>query len=760
MGNELEDKTAEQNDLSARVAEEAKGFSDRVSGAIKERNEAGLRGNAAYMGAGVGFYNAVQQFRTSDMGEAAQRDFADAGQQFADAWAEAHGMQPGQVRAQMTFDRNGEPHVRLYQGEDNFPVNYSYEKMEEHLRKNGYLDETDKALKGQLGIAESAPAAPEQQAAGKPAKYSDPIGDLLEYAGKMPPGARAMIVERGIKQLGLGDEDANMLRSALSGENFWETPKAAAGSGGKASSGGGGGGTAGDLLGGDAGPAPTEEEMTNAVMGGEWGKHLSQPAAGGEQGKGSGGSADDLLSGKSGQPPAQNPASTNSSALEEAVNKGLQAMDDFVAGKRTLDGKPVETPTEEPPKGAAGEGAGAEGGAAAAKPDEKPAEPEPYMVGQANLRDEKQLAKVEANLKKQGFVVREINGEHYMWHPKAKVWMASDGHTVVERNGTFVDSGVAKGKLHWVDEGRKILKANGPGGQGDVKETVLPGQEHNEDVPQDFIKYLQFKNAANGGFSDDPGDDDESSSRTEARVSAVESGPNGEKGSLTIARRFNNLVGEKERATVKDEDGKIDPVSTFNNTMAIQKDLIAQFDALPDKEKRRALSNLDDYGRSEFFAAQNIVRADAVFNEIANAKGAAGIIAAIEKTIGPLSDEDKEKLQDAEAADLLALQKDKAFEERMKRLAKRKAKFRRSMNASAEEDDDPQLASEIASAWAEKHHAKMRSWSENGVPASGKAENGRAPKIRRINLRSDGTADPLEREKIKRKYGIDVDATA
>ena len=176
MGNELEDKTAEQNDLSARVAEEAKGFSDRVSGVIKERNEAGLRGNAAYMGAGVGFYNAVQQFRTSDMGEAAQRDFADAGQQFADAWAEAHGMQPGQVRAQMTFDRNGEPHVRLYQGEDNFPVNYSYEKMEEYLRKNGYLDETDKALKGQLGIAEPAPAASAQTAAGKPARTASSLG--------------------------------------------------------------------------------------------------------------------------------------------------------------------------------------------------------------------------------------------------------------------------------------------------------------------------------------------------------------------------------------------------------------------------------------------------------------------------------------------------------------------------------------------------------------------------------------------------------
>ncbi len=644
MGNELEDKTAEQNDLSARVAEEAKGFSDRVSGAIKERNEAGLRGNAAYMGAGVGFYNAVQQFRTSDMGEAAQRDFADAGQQFADAWAEAHGMQPGQVRAQMTFDRNGEPHVRLYQGEDNFPVNYSYEKMEEHLRKNGYLDETDKALKGQLGIAESAPAAPEQQAAGKPAKYSDPIGDLLEYAGKMPPGARAMIVERGIKQLGLGDEDANMLRSALSGENFWETPKAAAGSGGKASSGGGGGGTAGDLLGGDAGPAPTEEEMTNAVMGGEWGKHLSQPAAGGEQGKGSGGSADDLLSGKSGQPPAQNPASTNSSALEEAVNKGLQAMDDFVAGKRTLDGKPVETPTEEPPKGAAGEGAGAEGGAAAAKPDEKPAEPEPYMVGQANLRDEKQLAKVEANLKKQGFVVREINGEYYMWHPKAKVWMASDGHTVVERNGTFVDSGTAPGKLQYETDGASILKANGPGGQGDVKETKLRRQVR-EDIPENFLKYLAFKNGANEEFLNEKSgtkrtaysgergvpevatrkdkygnvvevgirqnggtgmffeQDEETTNREEGRIHAFEQGANGKNGRRSVARRFDNLAAEFEKGMVKKEDGTIDAVKSSRREIEIRKEAFEQFDKLSHADKIKMYDELSDFGRKQLAQA-------------------------------------------------------------------------------------------------------------------------------------------------------------
>ncbi len=727
MGNELEDKTAAQNDLSARVAEEAKGFSDRVSGAIKERNEAGLRGNAAYMGAGVGFYNAVQQFRTSDMGEEAQRDFADAGQQFADAWAEAHGMQPGQVRAQMTFDRNGEPHVRLYQGEDNFPVNYSYEKMEEHLRKNGYLDETDKALKGQLGIAEPAPVESAQTAAGKPAKYSNPILELNAAMKDVMPGLRAAAFEQAIKDLGIDEQTAQTIRASMNemGDGFYGAASAsrgssAAGSGGKPSA--GSGGSAGDLLGGGAEAAPTEEEKETASMGGEWGKHLSKPASEGEQGKAGGESAENLLSGDGEQQPK---AAANAEAEVEA-NSGTDAKDS----------------------------------PAPAKPEEKPVEPEPYMVGEANLRDEKQLAKVEQNLRKQGFVVREVNGEYYMWHPKAKVWMASDGHTVVERNGSFVDSGVAQGKLHWVDEGQKILKANGPGGQGNVTETVLPGQEHNEDVPQNFIKYLQFKNAANGGFSDDAGDDDESSARTESRISAVESGPNGEKGSLTIARRFNGLVGEKDRATVRDEDGEIDPSSTFNNTMAIQKDLIAQFDALPDREKRRVLANLDDYGRGEFFAAQNIVRVDAAFNEIANAKGAAGIIAAIEKNVGPLSDEDKEKLQDAEAADLLALQKDKAFEERMKRLAKRKAKFRRSMNASSEEDDDPQLASEIAKAWNEKHLAKMKRWSKKGVPASGKADGGKEPKKQRVNLRSDGTADPLERERIKVKYGIDIDATA
>lgn len=651
MGNELEDKTAEQNDLSARVAEEAKGFSDRVSGAIKERNEAGLRGNAAYMGAGVGFYNAVQQFRTSDMGEAAQRDFADAGQQFADAWAEAHGMQPGQVRAQMTFDRNGEPHVRLYQGEDNFPVNYSYEKMEEHLRKNGYLDETDKALKGQLGIAEPATAESAQPASGKPAKYSNPILELNAAMKDVMPGLRAAAFEQAIKDLGIDEQTAQTIRASMNemGDGFYGSASAsrgssAAGSGGKASSGGGGGGTAGDLLGGDAGPAPTEEEMTNAVMGGEWGKHLSQPAAGGEQGKGSGGSADDLLSGKSGQPPAQNPASTNSSALEEAVNKGLQAMDDFVAGKRTLDGKPVETPTEEPPKGAAGEGAGAEGGAAAAKPDEKPAEPEPYMVGQANLRDEKQLAKVEANLKKQGFVVREINGEYYMWHPKAKVWMASDGHTVVERNGTFVDSGTAPGKLQYETDGASILKANGPGGQGDVKETKLRRQVR-EDIPENFLKYLAFKNGANEEFLNEKSgtkrtaysgergvpevatrkdkygnvvevgirqnggtgmffeQDEETTNREEGRIHAFEQGANGKNGRRSVARRFDNLAAEFEKGMVKNENGTIDAVKSSRREIEIRKEAFEQFDKLSQADKIKMYDELSDFGRKQLAQA-------------------------------------------------------------------------------------------------------------------------------------------------------------
>ena len=169
------------------VAARAKKFGEEVGRKWDEAWRTSQYNTAEYIGAGVGFYNAMQKYRASDMGEDAQREIAYAGEEFANAWATAHGMQPGSVRAVMTTDRNGEPHVRLYRGDDNFVTDFSYDNMVSFLKKKGYLDQADADMRTQLGIEPPKPPDKNPQADETPkpmteADFYKTIKNLPEWA--------------------------------------------------------------------------------------------------------------------------------------------------------------------------------------------------------------------------------------------------------------------------------------------------------------------------------------------------------------------------------------------------------------------------------------------------------------------------------------------------------------------------------------------------------------------------------------------------
>ena len=206
------------------VMKSAQDFTRGVDDAVQQKFDEKRTVNDQYLGAGVGLYRAVQQFRTTDMGEEAQSRLAQAADAFGAIWAEQHGLQGVKISSAVTFDRNGEPHVRLYQGDDNFVTDFSYDNMEKYLRKNGYLDDVDKQLKSELGMFDQEPEASGVPAAttkdGKPVPYSDPLGDLFTYAQKMPPGLRTRIVMRGLDQLGIDKEEKEFIVSEMAKDGF------------------------------------------------------------------------------------------------------------------------------------------------------------------------------------------------------------------------------------------------------------------------------------------------------------------------------------------------------------------------------------------------------------------------------------------------------------------------------------------------------------------------------------------------------------
>lgn len=597
------------------VMKSAQDFMSGVDDAVQQKFNEKRTVNDQYLGAGVGLYRAVQQFRTTDMGEEAQSRLAQAADAFGAIWAEQHGLQGVKISSAVTFDRNGEPHVRLYQGDDNFVTDFSYDNMEKYLRKNGYLDEVDKQLKGELGLFDQTPeglgGSEKTTKDGKPAPYSDPLGDLFTYAQKMPPGLRTRIVMRGLNQLGLEREEKDIIVAEMAKDGFWEPVKT---QGGSTAGGGGGSGASGFSDGGSQNAANGNGSVADRPAGG---------VGGGDDSSAIAAFADEVEAGET--------QDTKPSPAADGGSENVSESDPASSTERST--------------------------------------PESYMVGEANLRDEKQLARVEANLKKQGFVVREINGEHYMWHPKAKVWMAADGHTVVERNGTLVDSGVAPNKLQY-DTDAKSLTARGPGGQGDAEVTIRK-RRIVEDIPENFIKYLQFKNNQNGlgeeYLSQDSGvnrtgyeaDDSQlvdgahggkvrdAKNRTPGkmgktvetdtplkqrewnRIAAFENGPNGAKGVDTFARRLNGSTHLNDG--LRSRGITISPVGTefkaykdgaeiskdeyMKAVMEIEldaaKDIVSQFEGLSDKDKSRLLDNLSESGVINLTYAEKYLNAKA-----------------------------------------------------------------------------------------------------------------------------------------------------
>ena len=637
------------------VARRAQEFGKTVA---SERDKAWSQNrynNAEYIGAGVGVYNAVQKFRASDMGDDARRELAIAGQTFADAWGAQHGFDRGTVHSEITFDRNGEPHVRLMTGKDagmsqageqlglggsySGVANFSYDNMVSFLRKKGYLDQADAEMRSQLGIAppqsspESAPAA-----AAKPMTEADfykTIKGLPEWA-----------VDDFWNQNGdtvFGKERSLALRGKY---NAWRAAQASqVARGGKPSTGGGG-----SASGGDADDATSMLESGGATGGGS-----SSAAEGDDAGVSADGAAWEAEAnlqgdGDNGDAAAKAANGTVRSAADAVLEGDEQKKTDLRRKTRHVPGH-NDVRAESVPGGASLD----------ATSEVAPArEPEPYMVGEANLRDEKQLARVEANLKKQGFVVREVNGEYYMWHPQAKVWMAADGHTVVERNGTLVDSGVAPNKLQY-DTDVKSLTAKGPGGQGDAEVTTRK-RRIVEDIPENFIKYLQFKNNQNGlgeeylsqdsgvnqtGYEADdsqlvdgahggkvrdaknrtPGKmgktvetDSPLKQREWNRIAAFENGPNGANGAKTVARRFNTIDRTNERGIVRTPEGEINVQATNDAANKNLEEALEAFDKLSPEGKMLAWNEMDDFGRQKLSAARNLRRVNKAYDAIAKSE--------------------------------------------------------------------------------------------------------------------------------------------
>lgn len=227
------------------------------------------------------------------------------------------------------------------------------------------------------------------------------------------------------------------------------------------------------------------------------------------------------------------------------------------------------------------------------EPTEEPAEqgkPAPVMVGGRDLSDPAKLAEFEQKMQQQGYRVREIDGENYLWHPKAKVWIGSDGHTMTSEGGIYRED--QSGKLRWKD--------------------------HEESIPKDMLAYLRFKNgqtedeAKNLAPVDENGQRVENavSSRSQRRIDAFENGQNGRQGPKTIARAFNSHADTKGISVQEaDEVAWSDAERVHVNDKIFTKDekrLRAQldlFNKLSEDEQQVVLDNLDGNGARKMHRA-------------------------------------------------------------------------------------------------------------------------------------------------------------
>lgn len=252
--------------------------------------------------------------------------------------------------------------------------------------------------------------------------------------------------------------------------------------------------------------------------------------------------------------------------------------------------------------------------------------PAPVMVGGKNLSDPAQLKEFEQKMQQQGYRVREIDGEKYLWHPKAKVWIGSDGNTMTSEGGIYRED--RSGKLRWNTD--RTLLGNGSLGETTKRSVKF---DHEESIPKDILAYLRFKNGQTEDEASEGTDVKEGlSSRSEGRLAAFSDSREDKvrkvksmlsdylhrMDSVTIGAGDRELGGVVARTAPEREkvvaetlaDGKDDKDLRKAQRDAhekFRKDLVSMYDRMTPEEWAEAV---DDMPKFEKDLASDIVRAE------------------------------------------------------------------------------------------------------------------------------------------------------
>ena len=350
-----------------------------------------------------------------------------------------------------------------------------------------------------------------------------------------------------------------------------------------------------------------------------------------------------------------------------------------------------------------------------------------------------------------------------------------------------------KVRLEWDED---VLGATGPGGQGDLKKV---GTRHVTQYVSDSLKNLladMNKTDADKGIADGDtpartevnGKTVDTNARQQRNVEAFEETANGKEGAETVRRevaaRLEHWDSEKYGGAA-DSDG--DAAKASEEDMRLSRELQAKIDKMDGSQRAELYSGLSDFGKARLrevvinTEAERIAKGVLEKGPTLGAKEFLEDIDALE-TLGKISPAQRKRLKSVwdkafkdekaqgEKAKQATAEKAKpsakksepddvhqtSYELAKERIDRRKAAFAKAFGAGRDDLSDEDIAAII------ENMTKATARKLNKV-VSGDT-SGRTTKNAKkfiIKMPSDGSdLSPLENERIKRKFGVDVNATA